>query len=400
MEYNFDERNCVTGICSMKNDWYEFNSLWNHTAAEQLPFPKNSYINMGIAEMEFPVAAPIREALHRRIDKKCLGYTYSMDPSYRRLVADWAKRHYNWDILPEQTSISEGVLAGLERLIRMTIPAESKVLLATPVYSPFRMVVGEAGCKLETTQLIYENGYYRFDWEDLKQKLEDPEVKGFLLCNPHNPVGRLWSPEELKKIGELCFSQDVFVFSDEIHCDMIRSNNTHTPFGKMFPDEKRWTVCISPGKTFNLSGLTFSNVIIPDEKIMQRWVNAIGVSATNTLSMEAARAAYSVCDDWLEQVRKYIDGNFVFTKAFLKEHLPEIEFEIPEGTYFAWVDFSKYHLPGNLHTFFFEKAAIDVDHGDGFLGGNRNFVRLMLACTRNTLETALTRICDTVNQNQ
>lgn len=398
MKYNFDEQNYAKNICSMKKDWYEFDSLYNQNGESKLLFPKENYVNMGIADMDFSVAPPILEALYNRIGKKYLGYTYSIDPQYRNIVCDWTKRQYGWQIKPEQTSVCAGVLAGLEKAISMVIPRGKKVLVATPVYSPFSMVIEGAHCKMVTTSLKNNNGYYSVDWEDFEKKVSDPEVAAFLLCNPHNPVGRVWTQEELKHMGELCFENNVFVFSDEIHCDIIRSGYKHIPFGKLFPDEKKWAVFISPGKTFNISGLTFANVVIPDEEFMQRWVNAIGVLSTNALSMEACRAAYTLCDDWLEQVREYIDSNMNFIKTFLEKYLPNAVFYIPEGTYFAWVDLTNYRIKENLHDFFFDHAAVDLDSGDCFIGGSRNFVRLAVACTHSTLETALFRMKEAINK--
>ena len=397
LRYNFDEKNYVTGICSMKNDWHEFESLYSGQKLE-LPFPIEYYINLGIAEMEFPVAPPILDALHDRIDKKRLGYTYSIDPAYRDVVTDWVKRQYDWDVLPKQTSVSEGVLSGLEKLMAMIIPAGKKILVATPVYCPFALVINSAHCQVETTALNNDHGYYTVNWEDFEKKVSDVDVAAFLLCNPHNPVGRAWSEAELRHMGELCFAHDVFVFSDEIHCDMMRMGQKHIPFGKIFPGEKRWAVYFSAGKTFNLSGLTFSNVVISDGTIMSQWENAIGVSSVNALSMEATRAAYTLCDDWLFQMRQYIDDNVRYLKSILEKRLPKACFFIPEGTYFAWIDLSAYHIKENLHTFFLENAAVDVDHGDGFMGGDCHYIRLMLGCTHSTLEIAVDRICNAIAQ--
>lgn len=396
MDYNFDEPFCPRDICSQKWDWDTFNALYyGQETPQTLLYPREEYINLGIADMDFPVAKPILDALHERIEKRCLGYTYSFDGRYREIVSNWMKRRYQWTIRPEQTSVSAGVLVGLEKAISMTVPKGSKILLLTPVYSPFQMVIDGADCKTETTSLINKDGDYTVDWEDFKRKVADSEVKAFLLCNPQNPVGRVWSEEELRRMGELCFQHDVFVFSDEIHCDFIRPEQKFTPFGKVFPDEKKWFSAMSCGKTFNLSGLPYANVVIPDKELRTKWENAVGVLCANVLSMTAYEVALTVCDDWLDQLRQYIDENFIYLKRFVDQYLPEAGFQIPEGTYFAWIDLSKYAAVlnnGNWHDFFLEKAAVELDGGGGFIGGDSGFVRLMLGCTHERLKTAMERM--------
>lgn len=401
MEYDFDEELQVKGVCSMKRDWYEFSLLFSPERKSELPMPEKDFINMGIADMDFPVAQPILDALHKRIDARCLGYTYSFEPEYKKLVCDWAEKRYDWELTPEKTTVALGVLEALEKAISFTVPRGKKILITTPGYSSFSFPIHGAQCEIETTALVNTNGYFTVDWKDFEQKVSDPDVAGFLLCNPHNPTGRVWTEEELRHMGELCFANHVFVFSDEIHCDFVRADNKHIPFGKVFPEEKNWIACFSPGKTFNLSGLTYANVVIPDEKLMQKWSMAVGVLSTNVLSMEACRAAYTSCEDWLIGMRKYIDKNMEFTKKYLAEHLPKAVFEIPEGTYFAWIDLTAYHIDVDMHTFFF-KLGLELEGGDGFSDNprDRSFIRLVLGCTRRTLEIALSRMCNAIKKEK
>ena len=218
-----------------------------------------------------------------------------------------------------------------------------------------------------------------------------------IFCNPHNPSGRVWKEEELEKVAKIVEKHQLWVISDEIHCDLLRLGQHHTPLGKVMPDYKRLITCMAPSKTFNLAGMMISNVIIRDEDMRKIWLDR-HYNFDNPLSIAAAQAAYEKGDEWLQELRAYLDGNFEFTVNYLKEHLPKAKCRISEATYLAWVDLSAYFEPDeHLPLFFAYKAGVLLEGGNMFVQSSDGFIRLNLACPRATVEEGLRRICEAVN---
>jgi cystathionine beta-lyase len=267
------------------------------------------------------------------------------------------------------------------------------VLITTPSYAFFKRAVDRSGVELITSDLLEKRGRYTLDFEDLERKAKDERTTLCIFCNPHNPTGRVWTPEELKRLGEICLSNGLWIISDEIHCDLLRHGQTHTPLAKVHPGTDRIVTCMAPSKTFNLAGLMFSNVIIPNDALRKLWQER-HLQFENPLSLAAAKAAYAHGEPWLGQLRTYLDRNFEFTGNYLEQHLPRAVFRISEATYLAWVNVRAY-LPASadLPAFFAHRAGVLLEGGDMFVANSDGYVRLNLACPRAVLEKGLSRLC-------
>ena len=272
------------------------------------------------------------------------------------------------------------------------------------MYYPFFSAVTENGRKLLLNQLHYENQKYTFDFEDFEEKAKDPLAKIFILCSPHNPVGRVWTKEELKKLGDICLEHDILIISDEIHHDLILPGNKHTTFSTISEEfEQQIIVCTAPSKTFNLAGLQVSNIIIPNEKLRQSFTHTIvyknGIGIPNSFGIVGMIAAYDEGEEWLDQVLRYIDSNFLFLKEFVTNKLADVKYIEPEGTYLAWLDFNSLGLNDeDLKNLILNKANIALDAGKLFGLGGEGFQRINVACPKFILEDAMQRIKKVVDQ--
>ena len=240
------------------------------------------------------------------------------------------------------------------------------------------------------------DGEYTMDFEDFEAKASDPKASLCIFCNPHNPSGRVWTEDELKRFGDICFENNLWVISDEIHCDLLRTGKKHIPLAKLFPETDRIITAMAPSKTFNMAGLMLSNIIIPSEELRKVWKER-HYPFENPVSVAATQAAYEHGLDWLNELKLYLDGNFEFTKKFLDENLPKTKFKISEATYLAWVNIDAY-LPNeeSLPLFFANNAGVLLEGGDMFVGNSDGYIRLNLACPRSVLEEGLKRIKDAV----
>ena len=294
--------------------------------------------------------------------------------------------------------MSNGIIPALYELVQYICKEDEKVLFLTPSYAYFKYAADFSNRIPICSDLIDNDGYYTIDFEDFEKKAADKKTTLFILCNPHNPTGRVWKEEELKKLGKICEKYDVWVISDEIHCDLLRCDKQHIPLAKLFPNYKRIITCMAPSKTFNLAGLMISNVIIPDDNLREVWLSK-HYNFDNPLSVAGAQAAYEKGEDWLKELQKYLDKNFEFTKEYLNKNLPKAKFKISEATYLAWVNLEEYFdKTENLPIFFANKAGVLLEGGNMFVQNSDCFIRLNLACPKSILEKGLKRICKAVNE--
>ena len=355
--------------------------------------------------MENHLSRPeIRQAITDRVDRRILGYTLVYDKGYYEALRAWCESRYGWSFPKEQLTFSPGVIPALYQLTEDLVkPLNGKVLTMTPAYGFFLHACEYNGVELVTSPLREENGRFSVDWEDLETKAADPDVKLLMLCNPHNPTGRIWTEEELRHMAAIIEKHRLWVVSDEIHCDLIRAGLHHTPMGKVMPDYDRLITCMSASKTFNLAGLMHSNIIIRDAEERARFQDRDkNIGAVNPLSIAAHKAAYEHGGPWLEQLKAYVDGNLALVDQFLKENIPGAKFTIPESTYFAWVDLREV-LPEveDLPDFFANKAGVLLEGGDGlFVGNARGHIRLNLAMPRATVQTGLERIAEAIRKEK
>jgi len=303
-------------------------------------FGKPDLHAMWVADMDFKAPPELIDVLEHRVQHGIFGYTGRFDPYYRSVI-DWVKRRHGWEIRKEWIAFSPGVVPALSMaLLAFTQPGD-KVVIQPPVYYPFFNVIGGRGRTILENPLVFENGRFSMDLDDLERKL-DPSVKVIFLCSPHNPVGRVWARDELERLGRICVENDILIVSDEIHSDIIFSGSRHIPMASISEEIARRTLtCISPSKTFNIAGLSTSAVIIPDPGVRanyQRVVDFLHIDSGNVFGTLALEACYNLGEPWLEELLEYLEGNLDFTEDFLAKNLPGISLVRPEGTYIPLLD--------------------------------------------------------------
>lgn len=393
MRYDFDEVIDRRGTNAMNTDG--FRQYIFHDDNIQFPCADDEFIRMWVADMEFATPDVVIDAMRRRLDRRIFGYTKVFDPEYYEAFVGWTRRHYGWTFERRHLVTSPGIIPALYELVGYICKPDEKVLIVTPSYAYFKHAADFNGRELVCSALKNEDGYYTMDFDDLRRRAADDKTTLCIFCSPHNPSGRVWSEDELRSFGRICIDNGLWVISDEIHCDLLREGKRHIPLAGLFPGYSRIVTCMAPSKTFNLAGLMFSNVIIPDERLMAVW-KARHYDFENPLSIAAAQAAYLHGEEWLDQLKLYLDRNFEFTGEYLRAHLPRAKYRASEATYLAWVDINAY-LPKDpdlfLPRFFAEKAGVLLEGGNMFVANSDGFIRLNLACPRKTLESGLQRIC-------
>ena len=380
MEYNFDE------IVPRRNS----NSYkWDSTASDQV-------LPMWVADMDFCTAPPVIEALEKRVKHGIFGYT-KVPRAYFDAVTNWFARRHQFVFDNSQILFTTGVVPALSAIIRALTNVGDKVVVQTPVYNCFFSSIRNNGCQIVSNKLIYKNGTYSVDFDDLDAKTSDPAAKLLLLCSPHNPVGRVWSRKELIRIGEICIRNNVIIVSDEIHCDLVYPEYKHIPFGSINGDFLLHSViCTAPSKTFNLAGLQVANILAADENIRSKIDKALNINEVceiNPFAVEALMAAYNEGEEWLEALKKYLYDNYLYTKEFFARHLPQLPVLPLEATYLVWVDCSALQKSSTEITqILLEEENLQVNGGTLYGDGGENFIRLNIACPRELLTQGLNKI--------
>jgi len=347
-----------------------------------------------VADMDFRTAEPILAALRKCVDHGIFGYTDGKD-SYFEAVAGWMHDKHGWNIRREWLVKTPGVVYAIAMAIRAFTREGDAVLIQQPVYYPFSEVIRDNGRKVVSSDLVRgADGRYQIDFADFEEKIVRNSVKLFILCSPHNPVGRVWTEAELLRIGDICLQHGVKVVSDEIHEDFTFGGHRHLVFANLKPEYETITVtCTSPGKTFNLAGLQVSNIFIPNDDLREQFeqqIAATGYSQLNALGLAACEAAYRYGDPWYRQMLASVEGNIDFMADYLARELPMLHMVKPEGTYLVWVDFRELGLSGDaLEDFIVNKAGLWLDSGAIFGKSGEGFERFNVACPRATLERAL-----------
>jgi cystathionine beta-lyase len=399
MTCNFDEIVERRNTNAVNTDGYR-GGILRLEPGETLPWSDDDIVRMWVADMEFAVAPEICEAIRARLDRRIFGYTGMYDGGYVRALRQWCRELYGWDFREEELCCTPGVVYALKQLVEDLVPQSGKVLTMTPAYSQFLQACEYSGVELLRSPLR-RDGTERFiiDFADFERKAADPDTKLLLLCNPHNPTGRVWTEAELREIARISCKYGLWIVSDEIHCDLLRSGLRHTPMGRILPDYDRLVTCMSASKTFNIAGLLLSAVLIRDEAERKRFkARAKACGMLNPLSLAAHQAAYEQGGEWLRQLKVYLDGNFALLERFLADELPEAVFSVPEATYLAWVDL-RACLPDvrDLPDFFAKKAGVILEGGNAFFVDDaEGFVRLNLAMPRAVVEKGLRRMRDAI----
>ncbi len=355
---------------------------------------------MWIADMDFEVAPPITEAILRRAAHPLYGYEFRPD-SYDQAIIDWVQRRGNWSIQREWLGFTPGVVAGYSFAVRAFAAAGEGIVIQPPVYPPFAHIIECNGRKVINNPLRDTGSRFEIDFEDLDRKLS--EARAFLFCNPHNPTGRVFSRDELLRIGELCCRHDVTIISDEIHSDLVFKPSHHIHIASLSPEIAARTITfIAPSKTFNIAGLSTSVVITPNEHLRNRFLeefDKVHCDQGNCFGRVALEVAYNRCEDWLDQVLDYIEGNMDYVRNFLEKNIPAIRTYRNEGTYLMWLDCRGLGLSHNeLLRFFTQKAHLGLNDGATFGIGGEGHLRLNAATNRSTLERAMNQLLEACRQ--
>lgn len=354
-----------------------------------------------VADMDFPTAPPVLEALHQRTNHGVFGYTEADPDRFFSVLQGWFLAQHQWEIQKEWLLQTPGVVFALAMAVKAYTQPGDAVLIQQPVYYPFTEVILDNGRRRVSNDLVLRGGRYEIDFADLEAKIVANHVKLFLLCSPHNPVGRVWTKEELERIAEICRKHHVIVVADEIHEDFVWSGHPHIPFASLGEEAANYSVtCTSPSKTFNLAGLQVSNIFIPSFELRRKLkheINAAGYSQLNTLGLTACEAAYRDGLPWLEELKAYLRQNIEYTRTFLRQNLPQVRLIEPEGTYLLWLDFRNLGLSNAaLEELIIKKAVLWLDSGAIFGAAGKGFQRINVACPRAVLAEALQRIAKVI----
>lgn len=382
---DFDKITDRTGTNAIKYD-----------LAEARNKPKDA-ISLWVADMDFPTAPCVQKAIAEKAAHGIFGYSRP-DSRYYDALKKWFKERHCYEIQDEWVVNTPGVCFALAAAIRaFTVEGES-VLVQKPVYYPFFNMIKNLGRKVVNSPLVLKNGHYEINFQDFEDKIVSENVKMFILCSPHNPGGRVWKKQELARISEICLSHNVLVVSDEIHSDITFEGHTHTVYGTISKDAaENSIICTAPSKSFNLAGLQFSNIIIPNTKLRVEFLRELdktGYDEPSLMGIVAATAAYSQGAEWFDEVKDYIWKNILFAKKYIEENCPKIKVIVPEGTYLLWLDFSGFDLTDKeINERILNKAKVWLDSGNMFGREGEKFQRVNCATPRSILEEALQRIC-------
>ncbi len=378
-------------------------NCFKYDFAREMGMPED-VLPLWVADMDFPTAPAVLERLHALAEHGIFGYTGVKD-AYFSAVHNWYAQRFGWETQRSWLVTTPGVVFAIAIAIRAFTQKGDAILIQQPVYYPFANKVTENDRQLVVNPLVLKNGRYEMDFADMERKIVDYHVKMLLLCSPHNPVGRVWTKEELLRVGEICQKHGVLVVSDEIHADFIYAGHTHRVFASVKSEFADFTItCTAPSKTFNLAGLQNSNIFISNRQLRHAYkkeLSACGCGGTNCMGMAACQAAYEAGADWLEQLKQYLAGNLAYIRQFLREKLPEIALIEPEGTYLVWLDLRKLGLTEQQQRqLIVQDAKLWLDTGTLFGQGGEGFERINIACPRTTIEQAMQRLEHAVHKTR
>ena len=389
MKYNFDE------IIDRKNNHStKYNELMKK-------FGTDDVIPLWIADMDFKTAEPIIKAVEEKARHGIFGYVYRPDEYFQSFI-NWQKRQHNWNVNKELLSFSIGVVPALATLVKQFSEKGDKILIQTPVYSEFYDINHDNGRTVIENKFSEKDGEYFLDLKDLENKLKE-QPKLFIFCNPQNPIGHVWTYDELKAIGDLCIKYNVLVVSDEIHADLTLWGNKHIPFASVSEEIGKNTItCTSTGKAFNLAGLQCATVVfnnLQEKQKFDKFWKDLEVHRNNPFNLVATIAAYNEGDEYLSQLKKYLEDNIMFVHNYLKDNIPNIKSNIPQATYLIWLDCRELGLnQKELEEFMLKKAKLGLNPGRAFQKDLEGFMRLNSACPRAVLKKAMEQLKNAVNE--
>lgn len=385
MKYDFDEIIDRHGTGSSK---------WDNVGAR---VGNPDALPMWVADTDFRCPQPVVDAVIRRASHPVYGYPF-VTPDFKQVSVDWVERRHGWKMDPEWLVFATGIVPVFNTMIQALTEEGDKVIISRPVYHPFGFAIDDNRREISDNSLLYRNGRYTVDFDDLRRRAADPRAKLMIVSNPHNPVGRVWTPEELTEMSSICAENGVVVICDEIHSDLMLYGHKHTPMGMLGDERMRSNVitCYAPSKTFNCAGLRGSVVVVPDPKLRKLLNDRFKMNRSiqqNIFAVPALVAAYTQCDDYLEQLLPYLEKNVDFLRSYLEKEMPKIRLVEPESTYLMWLDCTELGISGDeLARFVIHDCRVAVSRGDGFGQEGANFIRLNIGCPASVLKQGLDQI--------
>ena len=390
MNYNFDEV-----IDRSNSDCSKIENL-------KPLFGREDIIPLWVADMDFKSPPAITRALMKRVEHGVFGYTVQSDEYFNSII-NWLNRRYNWKTNKNDINYVPGVVKGFSIAIEEFTEVGDNIIIQPPVYHPFRIMTKSLNRNVVNNPLVLENGQYRMDFDGLRKIVSEKKCKMLIFCNPHNPGGRVWSIEELKELSEICFENEILVISDEIHSDMALPGFTHTPFATVSSEADNNSITLmAPSKTFNIAGIVSSFAVISNKEIRDKYYSFVkkrGLDEGNLFAYTATVSAYNECDDWLDEMLKYVQSNVDFVDSYLKNNIPEIKAILPEASFLIWLDCRSLNLSQNeLVKLFVDKAGLALNDGSIFGPGGEGFMRLNVGSPKSILEKALSNLKNACRQ--
>lgn len=403
MQYNFDEIVNRYHTNAMNTDGFRGYIFNDFEGKKKFPFKDNEFVRMWVADMEFAMCPAIIQAIKDRADKRIIGYSQVFEPEFYDAYNAWNKKMYDWTYPKEDICFSLGIIPALYTLVDLLLGDNDYAIINTPAYGYFQHPIDERHKHAIHNKMICDSqGNWSIDFEALERDAAKPFAKLLIWCNPQNPTGRVWTQEELEKVAAIVKKYNLWIISDEIHCDILRQGVRHIPMAKIMPDYDKLVVCTSASKCFNMAGMMFAEIIIRDEELKKLYIATTNSYAMNLnpLSIAAHTAAYEHGAEWLDQLKTYLDGNFQFVKDTFAKELPKITFQIPKATYLAWVNMNPYLGDvENIPDFMANKAGVLLEGGDAlFVDNAKGYIRLNLAMPRSIIKTGLQRIVKAVRE--
>lgn len=404
MKCNFDEIVDRYHTNALNTDGFRGYIFHDFEGKKVFPFKDDEFVRMWVADMEFAMCPDILQAIKDRVDKRIIGYSQVFEPSFYEAYNAWNEKMYGWTYPKEEICFSLGIIPALYELVELLLTDHEYAIINTPAYGYFQHPIDAKHKHAIHNKLVRDGeGHWSIDFDALEKDAANPMAKLLIWCNPQNPTGRVWTEEELKRVAAIVEKHNLWIISDEIHCDILRQGVHHIPLAKVMPDYPKLITCTSASKCFNMAGMMFAEIIIRDPQLRQHFIDYTDSYAMNVnpLSIAAHQAAYEHGAEWLDQMKTYLDGNFQLVKETFAKELPKITFQIPEATYLAWVDMNAYLGDvENIPDFMANKAGVLLEGGDAlFVDNAQGFIRLNLAMPRAILQKGLDRIVKAVREH-
>ena len=405
MTYDFDEIIDRKHTNALNTDGFRGYIFHDFEGKKTFPFKDDEFVRMWVADMEFAMCPAIIQAIKDRADKSIIGYSQVFEPEFFQAYNSWCEKMYGWTYPKEEICFSLGIIPALYTLVDLLLGDYDYAIINTPAYGYFQHPIDERHKHAIHNKLKCDaQGNWTIDFDALEKDASNPFAKLLIWCNPQNPTGRVWTEEELRKVAAIVEKHNLWIISDEIHCDLLRQGVKHIPMAKIMPEYKKLITCTSVSKAFNMAGMMFAEIIIRDKGLRDLYIGTTNAYAMNVnpLSIAAHQAAYEHGSEWLDQLKTYLDGNFQFVKDTLDRELPDITFQIPQATYLAWVNMNPYLGDvEDIPDFMANKAGVLLEGGDAlFVDNAKGYIRLNLAMPRVIVDKGLQRIVKAVKAHQ